>query len=80
MNVVSPVQAPEAVAESISASRAKKLGPFQWDDALLLEGQLTEDERAIRDAARTFPAPSVRRSCSPASSKPTATSASTARS
>ena len=31
-----------------------KLGPFKWDDALQLEGQLTEDERAIRDAAHEF--------------------------
>ena len=27
---------------------------FQWDDALLLEQQLTEDERAVRDAARAY--------------------------
>ena len=27
---------------------------FQWDDALLLDEQLTEDERMIRDAARSF--------------------------
>jgi glutaryl-CoA dehydrogenase len=27
---------------------------FQWDDALLLDEQLTEDERLIRDAARAF--------------------------
>ncbi len=55
MNVVSPVQAPEAVAEShVSASHARKLGPFKWDDALLIEGQLTEDERAIRDAAHDY--------------------------
>ena len=27
---------------------------FQWDDPLLLEGQLTEDERMIRDSARDF--------------------------
>ena len=31
-----------------------KLGPFKWDDALLLEDQLTEDERAIRDAAHQY--------------------------
>ena len=31
-----------------------KLGPFKWDDALQLDGQLTEDERAIRDAAHEF--------------------------
>ena len=30
------------------------LGPFQWDDPLLLESQLTEDERMIRDTARDF--------------------------
>jgi len=28
---------------------------FQWDDALLLEEQLTEDERLVRDTARTTP-------------------------
>jgi len=31
-----------------------KTAPFQWDDAFLLEEQLTEDERMIRDAARAF--------------------------
>jgi glutaryl-CoA dehydrogenase len=30
------------------------LGPFKWDDAFLLEGQLDEDERMLRDAAQTF--------------------------
>ena len=28
--------------------------PFQWDDALRLDQQLTEEERAIRDAAREY--------------------------
>ena len=28
--------------------------PFQWDDALRIDGALTEDERAIRDAAHAF--------------------------
>src|SRR3954447_9744099 len=28
--------------------------PFQWDDALRLDEQLTEEERAIRDAAREY--------------------------
>ena len=28
--------------------------PFQWDDPLLLDEQLTEDERMIRDAANAF--------------------------
>ncbi len=30
------------------------LGPFDWSDALRLEDQLTEDERMLRDAARSF--------------------------
>ena len=54
MNVMSPVQAPEAVAERIPASTARKLGTFKWDDALLLDSQLSEDERAIRDAAHAY--------------------------
>ena len=29
---------------------------FQWDDPLLLDGQLTEDERMICDTAREFAA------------------------
>jgi len=27
---------------------------FQWDDPLLLEQQLTDDERAVREAARAY--------------------------
>ena len=27
---------------------------FKWDDALLLDDQLTEDERMIRDTARAY--------------------------
>jgi glutaryl-CoA dehydrogenase len=42
MNVVSP------------AIKSSKPAPFQWDDAFLLDEQLTEDERMIRDAARAF--------------------------
>ena len=30
------------------------LGPFDWADPFHLEGQLTEDERMLRDAANTF--------------------------
>ena len=36
------------------------LGPFQWDDPLLLESQLTEDERMIRDTAREVAAKELR--------------------
>ena len=27
---------------------------FQWDDPLMLDSQLSEDERAVRDAARAY--------------------------
>jgi glutaryl-CoA dehydrogenase len=30
------------------------LGPFQWEDPFLLEDQLSEDERAVRDAVREY--------------------------
>ncbi|MEY4416626.1 MAG: hypothetical protein RIQ53_3919 [Pseudomonadota bacterium] len=30
------------------------LAPFQWDDPLHLDAQLTDDERAVRDAARAY--------------------------
>jgi glutaryl-CoA dehydrogenase len=44
MNVITPV-----------APRTKgKFQPFAWDDALRLDDQLTEDERAIRDAAHDY--------------------------
>ena len=31
-----------------------KTAAFQWDDPFLLERQLTEDERMIRDAAQAY--------------------------
>jgi glutaryl-CoA dehydrogenase len=31
-----------------------KMAPFKWEDPFLLEDQLSEDERAIRDAAQAF--------------------------
>jgi glutaryl-CoA dehydrogenase len=39
-----------------AAGRRLKGGfsPFAWDDALRLEGQLSDDERAIRDAAHLY--------------------------
>ena len=33
---------------------ANPFKPFQWDDALRLDSQLSEDERMIRDAAREY--------------------------
>ena len=44
----------------MNVSHGPSLGPFQWDDPLLLEGQLTEDERMIRDTAREFAAKELR--------------------
>ena len=49
MNVLSPVPQPDSAAK-----RSSKMAAFKWDDALLLDGQLTEDERAIRDAAQAY--------------------------
>jgi glutaryl-CoA dehydrogenase len=48
-----------AGAAILDASRrsvimASKAAAFQWDDPLLLEQQLTDDERAVRDAAREY--------------------------
>jgi glutaryl-CoA dehydrogenase len=40
----------------MNASHGPSLGPFQWDDPLLLESQLAEDERMIRDTAQEFAA------------------------
>ncbi len=37
-----------------AAAKKSSLPPFKWDDALLLDAQLTEDERAIRDAAHQY--------------------------
>ena len=42
-------RSPERRADGMKCHR-----PFEWDDALLLDQQLTEDERAIRDAARDY--------------------------
>jgi len=35
-------------------SSKRSTAPFQWEDPLLLDEQLTEDERMVRDAARQF--------------------------
>jgi glutaryl-CoA dehydrogenase len=42
MNVVTPV------------ARSSQFTPFKWEDALRLDDQLSEDERAIRDAAHAY--------------------------
>jgi glutaryl-CoA dehydrogenase len=45
MNVITPPPA---------AAKKSSVAPFAWDDALLLDDQLSEDERAIRAAARDY--------------------------
>ncbi len=40
--------------ETSESGRKGKFIPFQWDDALRLDDQLTEEERAIRDAAHAY--------------------------
>ena len=42
------------VTTSISAKDAPDMARFDWEDPFLLEDQLTEDERMLRDAARSF--------------------------
>ncbi|MFK5998937.1 MAG: acyl-CoA dehydrogenase [Rhodobacterales bacterium] len=39
---------------SLKPKDAPDLGSFNWEDPLLLENQLTEEERMIRDAARAY--------------------------
>ncbi len=41
-------------AAAPSAASASARPPFQWDDPFLLDDQLTEDERMIRDTAREY--------------------------
>lgn len=38
----------------MSDSRSSHFTPFAWEDPLRLDSRLTEDERAIRDAARSY--------------------------
>lgn len=48
MNEATPIRT------SDSQGHGPSLGPFDWDDPLRLEDELGEDERMLRDAARTF--------------------------
>ena len=40
--------------DTLTAKDAPDLSRFDWEDAFRLEDQLTEDERMLRDAARTY--------------------------
>jgi glutaryl-CoA dehydrogenase len=41
-------------ARSLNAAKGGKAAAFQWDDPFLIEDQLSDDERMIRDTARGF--------------------------
>src|SRR3954453_19301255 len=41
-------------AQKAASRQAPPRASFQWDDPLLLEEQLTDDERMIRDTARAY--------------------------
>jgi glutaryl-CoA dehydrogenase len=43
----------------MSAAKEMSDDPFKWDDPFLIESQLSEDERMLRDAAATFAAQSL---------------------
>lgn len=44
----------DALEGVVKAGMGPDLGPFLWDDPFLLEDQLDEDERMLRDAAQAF--------------------------
>ena len=44
----------EAVSNPAPKPRPAGRGQFQWEDPLLLEDQLTEEERLVRDTARSY--------------------------
>ena len=44
----------DGLPKKVETVPSNKYGKFQWDDPLLLESQLTEDERMIRDTARAY--------------------------
>ncbi|MFZ4406149.1 MAG: acyl-CoA dehydrogenase family protein, partial [Paracraurococcus sp.] len=55
MNVANPVSIPSSGASDTAVAAPRRSQPaFVWEDPLLLEGALTEDERMIRDAAHQF--------------------------
>jgi glutaryl-CoA dehydrogenase len=51
--VMSPAQ-PARKADSKSAGKSHAMAAFHWEDPLLLEDELSEDERLVRDSARAY--------------------------
>ncbi|MGL4975605.1 MAG: acyl-CoA dehydrogenase [Bosea sp. (in: a-proteobacteria)] len=43
-----------AVPSTSASKAAKKAAPYNWEDPFLLDDQLSEEERMIRDAARAY--------------------------
>jgi glutaryl-CoA dehydrogenase len=41
-------------AKDTPMAKASSKASFHWDDPLLLDAQLTDDERAVRDAAAAY--------------------------
>ena len=41
-------------AEAVAKVTPRQWGQFKWDDPLLLDSQLSDDERLVRDAARQY--------------------------
>ena len=49
------MSAPRTINPDVAGSApAAKTAPFMWEDPLLLEDQLTEEERMVRDTARDY--------------------------
>ncbi|MGR3436880.1 MAG: acyl-CoA dehydrogenase [Shimia sp.] len=48
------MNAPSKIVPELAAKDAPELAGFQWEDPFLLEAQLDEDERMLRDAAAGF--------------------------
>src|SRR5690606_14009339 len=54
METVMSSAQPARKAETKPAGKPHGMAQFQWDDPLLLEDELTEDERLVRDSARAY--------------------------
>jgi len=51
---MSPAEAATKQPAPHAEAKSHKMAAFQWDDPLLLEDQLNEEERLVRDAARDY--------------------------
>jgi glutaryl-CoA dehydrogenase len=51
---MSPAEAAAKEPTTETGAKPHKMAPFQWEDPLLLDEQLSEEERLVRDAARDY--------------------------